>query len=180
MTDIGLDALTDDQLVELARALAGELAKRQPAVVDAAKAAVAAATAADTASQDAQWARKKWLGKMVADHLGAGYKLSVWRKGAETRVYVTNWCGRAYEVIKGVYYVTGDRRNPPRSCTLTSALGSVPAPDREMVRLIAAHAAAAYPAGVEIACDQVAALDYATSPEPDDVAARAQALRAAQ
>lgn len=38
VSNLGLDALTDDQLVELARELAQELCRRNPGVLDAASA----------------------------------------------------------------------------------------------------------------------------------------------
>lgn len=58
--DLGLNNLTDDQLVELARSIASEVAKRNPAVADAAQAAIRNEINKARTSQDNLWAKKKW------------------------------------------------------------------------------------------------------------------------
>ncbi|MBB2169977.1 hypothetical protein HLH36_16765 [Gluconacetobacter aggeris] len=167
--DLGLSTLTDDQLVELVRAISAEMAQRNPAVLDAAKRAIMDVVAQATQSQDMTWSIKKWLGKMVVDHLGEGWKLNVWnaRDRDETRVYLehagTDRRGR--DAMKYCYYVTGGEKFPPGSLSLVNGSNNRTA-DNTIVKIVAKSAFARFPTGVTIECDRAAQTDYATPPEP--------------
>jgi hypothetical protein len=182
--NLGLNTLTDDQLVEFARALAGELARRNPAVVDAAKAAVAAATARAANDQDVIWTTKKWLAKMVDDHIdGSGWTLAVWRASGreETRVYLemNGQDRRGRENHKYCLHVTGGKSNAPDEMTVE--IGSrAEKIDTKLARLIMKHAFNAFPAGEKIDVNKCCALKYAVPAEPDDVAAYVNERAAAQ
>jgi len=166
-TDIGLDTLTDDQIIELARAIATEMAARDPSVADAAKQAIADAAALTTAGQDAQWQTKKWLALMVTTHIGAGYTLNVWRARDrdETRVYLEKPERRSRDTIKICLYVTGNRFKPPGTIDSSSSDA-----DSGLARLIMQHAFETHPGGVTIECDRAAATAYTVPAEPQDVA----------
>lgn len=166
-TDIGLDTLTDDQIIELARALASEMASRDPSVADAAKQAIADAAALTTAGQDAQWRIKKWLALMVTTHIGAGYTLNVWRARDrdEARVYLEKQGRRSRDTIKICLYVTGNRFKPPGTIDSSSSDA-----DSGLARLIMQHAFETHPGGVTIECDRAAATAYTVPAEPQDVA----------
>jgi hypothetical protein len=171
--NLGFDTLTDDQLVELARALATELAERNPPVVDAAKAAVAAATARRIDDQDNIWLLKKWLAKMVDDHLhGRGWALNVWTgQTGEVRVYLERAGSdrRGRESEKYCLWVTGGSRYAPD--TLTYDVGSrAEKSDVKLIKMILRHAAQTFPAGVKIDVGYAAGLKYETPDEPQDVA----------
>ncbi|MFB2530994.1 hypothetical protein ACEYYA_02385 [Paracoccus sp. p3-h83] len=181
MTNLGLDALTDDQLVDLAQAIALEMANRSPAVVDAAKAAIAAATARVTQDQDAIWAAKAWLGRMVTCHLGSGWTLNVWRatNQDETRVYLENPGGdrRRRDALKYCLYVTGGTKFAPD--TLTVEAGSqAEAKDAGLVKIICKHAAQAFIDGLRLDCDYAANLKYASPAHPQDLLDRVAVLNA--
>jgi len=168
-SDLGLDTLTDDQIIELARALATEMASRDPSVTDAAKQAVADAAAHTAAGQAAQWATKKWLALMVTTHIGSGYTLNVWcaRDRDETRVYLETpgKDRRGRDAEKFCLYVTGNDRHPPGSLTRTGRDA-----DSRVARMIMQHAFETHPGGVTIECDTAAATTYAVPAEPQDVA----------
>ena len=176
MINLGIDTLSDDQIIELARAISGELAKRQPAVLDAAQAAIRDEIAKARNSQDRQWATKKWLATMARDYLGSGISLTVWRSddGKITRVYLdapgTDRKGR--EAIKWCYHVTGDDKHPPKTVTVSEGRRVTATADHGMIAIIARHAVAAY-SRVRIDCDQAAATDYAIPAMPADYAERA-------
>jgi hypothetical protein len=171
--DLGLNTLTDDQIVELARQIAAELSRRSPATVDAAKAAVAAATARATETQDEIWANKKWLAALVANHLGDGWSLNVWlaRDRNETRVYLDN-PGRdrhGRETIKYCYHLTGGARHAPGELTIEQEGKNAKRRYGEIIKIIARHAARLFPAGERIDCDGAAAMKYDIPPEPQDL-----------
>lgn len=181
MDDLGLNTLTDDQLVELARGIAAEMANRNPAVVDATKAAIAAATARVTQDQDAIWTTKCWLARMVTAHLGAGWTLTVWRATGrdETRVYLETQGedGRGRESLKYCLYVTGGSKFAPD--TLTLELGSrASKKDHEIVKIICRTAVMHFVDGVRIECDYAAARQYNTPAEPRELQDRVTVLAA--
>lgn len=172
--DLGLDTLTDDQIVELARAIAAELSRRSPATVDAAKAAVAAATARAVNDQDQIWTQKKWLAAMVVKHIGARWSLNVWcaRDRDETRVYLETEGGdrKGREILKYCYYVTGGAKHAPGTLTIEREGSRIEKkPAGGIVRIIAAHAARLFPEGLRLDCDEAAALTYQTPDEPQDL-----------
>jgi len=179
MTDLGLSTLTDDQLVELARALAAELADRNPGVVDAAKAAVAAATARRTLDQANQWAMKKWIGTMIETGMGTGWQVNVWLSSGrdDVRVYLEN----PRRLIKACLHITGNSKNPPGSLAVDlPRVKRREAPvqfDKVMAGLVMQHTYATWPDGVRIDCSQAAATSYDIPPMPEDVAARVEAIR---
>ena len=101
--DLGLDQLTDDQLVEFYRAMAKEVWRRGSAVDDAVRtategvrAAKADAQAAHTARADRAWATQwddwacaKRIAIMMEETLGAGWRFTAWRSPrGERRVYL--------------------------------------------------------------------------------------------
>jgi len=180
--DLGLNTLTDDQLVELARAIATELVSRNPAVADAAQNAIKEEIARARESQDVIWSRKKWLALMVREHVGRRCELNVWRARDRdlTRVYIdkTGTDRKRRGDIKWCLHVTGDSRNPPGAVTVEHGSRASVAADECLVKLICQHALAAF-SDVRIDCDQAAATPYDVPPMPDDVAARAAELAAA-
>lgn len=178
--NLGLDALTDDQIVEMARALAAEMAARNPDVVDAAKAAIAAAVARTINDQDVIWARKKWLATMVTSQFGAGWSLNVWRstQADETRVYLDRPSqSRKSPSSKYCLYVTGGRQHPPGHLTRDDGSEKL---DWQVVRLICQHAARIFPDGLRLDCDAAAHTKYSIDPMPQDVADRAEAIKSAE
>lgn len=174
MTDLGLDTLTDDQLVELARAIAMQIAKRNPAVADAAQNAIRDEIARAAKSQDNLWAKKKWLAQMAVDVCGAD-ELTVWRAADRdvTRVYIdiNGSDRRGRENVKWCYHVTGDSKNPPGSLTVDVGSRVTADADTEAVKIICRHAISAF-SQVRIDCAKAAATDYAVPPMPADLAAR--------
>lgn len=177
--DLGLNALTDDQIVELARSIAAEVATRNPAVADAAQQAIRDEIARIAQSQDTKWAGKKWLALMVQTHVCRGAELAVWRSqdGLITRVYIDKPSAARGKSLKWCYHVTGDSRHPPRTLSTEHGSKSSDDTDHQIIALICQHAAAAYRTA-RIDCAAAAALDYATPPEPADVRDRAAALAA--
>lgn len=171
MQNLGLNSLSDDQLVELARAIAGELTKRNPAVGDAAQSAIRDEIAKAAQSQDTLWAKKKWLAKMVTDHIGRNCELTVWRPSDSdtVRVYLDLNGGdrRGRDAIKWCLHVTGDSKHPPG--TLTRDEGSRASTDANdsVVKIICQHAVAAF-TRARIGCDQAAATEYDVPPMPTD------------
>lgn len=176
MADLGLSSLTDDQIVELARQIAAEAAVRSPAVTDAAKMAVRGEIDRATNDQARLWSLKKWIAEMVRDHLNGDCTLTVLTSGNVRRVSIL--CRgedrKSREDHTWTYHATGDDRQPPGALTLSlgSRLRSV-SNDRDLVAIICRHALAAFPAGVEIWCDQAASTTYSVDPFPADYAARA-------
>lgn len=174
MTNLGLNALTDDQMVELAREIAAEFANRSPATVDAAKAAIAAATARAIDDQDLIWTQKKWLAAMVVEHLGPRWTLNVWLSpdASVARVYLERASQssrkRDADGIKYTLHVTGDTRAAPSEITVISDLNKDDRPPARLVRLICEHAARLFSTGVRIYCDQDAKKKYDIPPLPDD------------
>lgn len=180
--DLGLNTLTDDQLVELARAIATELVSRNPAVADAAQNAIRDEIARVRDSQDTKWTRKKWLALMAREHVGSGCEISVWRArdAALTRVYldIHGPDRRGRDHIKWCLHVTGDSKNPPGSLTCDEGSRAKSSADAQIVRLICQHALAAF-AEVRIDCDQAVQTDYDVPSMPADVVARAAEIEAA-
>lgn len=179
--DLGLNTLSDDQLVELARSIATEIARRDPAVADAAQAAIREEIGRARASQDNIWAKKKWLAKMVTDHIGQGCELTVWRASDRdtTRVYldVRGSDRRGRDAVKWCLHVTGDSKHPPGSLTCdVGSRASKPAPD-SLAKIICQHAIKAF-SSVRIDCDQAAATHYDVPPQPDDLTERLAAIAA--
>jgi hypothetical protein len=98
--DLGLGELSDDQVVELAAAVADEIARRDGAVFDAARQATAgararrkaAAVAADRiwATQWSDWACARRAAMMIDETLGRDWRFTVWRNDTtgERRVYL--------------------------------------------------------------------------------------------
>ena len=165
MDDLGFEALTDDQLVELARALAAEMVRRSPDVIDAASVAIKQAVAQRAASMDAVWAQKKWIARLVTDALGEGWRISIWNSPTgEQRAYLENNVRR---VEKWTLYVTGNRNNPPGSLHCHYR-GARQESDRHLVQIICTTAVATYPGGIAITCDQAAATPYHTPPAPQE------------
>lgn len=178
MTDLGLNTLTDDQLVELAQALAGELARRNPHVVDAAKAAVAAATARAVDDQDAIWTTKKWLATMVHEAFGERWALNVWRATGrdDLRVYLEQPPeGRRGRASKYCLHVTGDSKQAPGAVSWEKGSDDL---DVQTVRIICRHAVDRFPDGVRIDCDRALRTHYSVPALPDDYVARIAAIEA--
>lgn len=164
--NIGLDALTDDQLVELARAMSTEMIRRNPAVLDAATTAMRDAVERARASQDVAWAAKKWLATMVTTTIGARWQLNVWRSDrGETRVYLERSGDRRNSQTKACLFVTGNSRQPPGSLTV-EVYRTDDRPDERILRVICEEAARAYPSGININCDQAAETAYVIAPMP--------------
>ncbi|MBB2157380.1 hypothetical protein HLH33_13835 [Gluconacetobacter diazotrophicus] len=177
--DLGLSTLTDDQLVELVRAIAAEMAQRNPSVLDAAKRAMMDVVAQARQSQDMTWSIKKWLGKMMVDHLGEGWNINVWnaRDRDEARVYLehagTDRHGR--DAMKYCYYVTGGEKFPPGSLSLANGIANKTV-DTAIVKIVAKSAFERFPTGVSIDCDLAARTEYATPPEPAELTEYAEKL----
>ena len=175
-SDLGFDALTDDQLVEMARAIAVEVATRSPAVHDAARAAIEEAIAAARDSQDAEWARKKWIAEMVRAVVGERHTLNVWHSadGRTVRVYVDKPGDRKGRgASKSCLHVTGDSRTPPGTMD-----GDLEKRLRPLLAMVCRHAVEAFPGGLRLDCDVAAATDYATPAFAPDVQAEIDRLAA--
>lgn len=101
--DLGLDQLTDDQLVEFWRAMVYEIARRGGLVQQAAEDATASARAdyvdaqaAAATRADRAWATQwddlacvKRVALMIEQTLGAGWRFTAWRSATgERRVYL--------------------------------------------------------------------------------------------
>lgn len=170
MTDLGLSALTDDQLVELAQALAAELSDRNPSVYDAAKAAVAAATMRAAATQDAEWARKKYLGLMARQVTGGeAYALATWQSEdrAVTRVYLEP-AGRRAGGQKWCLHVTGGRNDPPGRLTVEGLQRGGDKFDGPLVRLLLTEMHRLYPGPARVDCEVAAATSYPVPAPPPE------------
>lgn len=179
--NLGLDTLTDDQLVELARAIATEMVTRNPAVADAAQAAIRDEIAKAARSQDNQWTKKKWLATMVKQHVGDDCTLTVWRNDGHTvtRVYLDKNGSdrRGRDSIKWCLHVTGDNRHPPGTLTKDEGSRASSAAKGSVIKIICRHAIAAY-AAVKIDCDQAAATKYDIPPLPADFTAAIEKIAA--
>ncbi len=173
--NLGLDALTDDQLVELVREIGIEMTRRNPSVLDASKNALIQAVEKAAKSQDNIWSLKKWLATMVTSHVGAKFSLNVWqsRDGDDVRVYLEKQPERKRDSgIKYCYYVTGNNRHPPKCLTLEGKSEA----DAEIVKIICETAFATFPDGTQINCDQAAKLDYTIPENPPALTERATKL----
>jgi len=184
MTNLGLDTLTDDQIVELARAIAAEMANRSPDVVDAAKAAVAAATARAINSQDKIWTQKKWLATMLREQVGRGWSINVWRAPTsdEVRVYLETYGDdkRGRASLKYCYYVTGGAQHPPGALTVHAGSRAEKFDHPRLIKIIAAHAAALFPNGARIDCDEAARTKYDIPADPQDLTDAIAEIEAAE
>lgn len=169
MPDLGLDTLSDDQLVELARAIAKEVSRRNPAVGDAATAALREEIERSRQSQDALWTRRKWLALMARDFAGDGWYLNVWHAAGrdETRVYfeTSGKDRRGRESLKYCLYATGNDRQAPGTLTVEAG-SSADKLDGRMVRIVCEQAMEVFPDGVKIDCDKAAGTRYDVPPMP--------------
>lgn len=178
---LGLDTLTDDQIVEFARELGAEINRRHPGVADAATAAIRDEIAKAALSNDAVWTVKKWLGTMVFSHLGKAWTLTVWLSQDRSimRVYLETPGPGRREDQKWCFSVTGDKTNPPGHLTIVAGSSAEKA-DGQLVRIICREAANAFPAGVRIECDLAVKTEYDIPPMPADFSARLAELQRAK
>jgi len=75
--------------------------------------AEAALRQAETEKQQKLWAKKKQLAQMVETTLGTGWKLNVWQRDGDKRVYLDG----VVSTRKLCLYVTGNVYNPPGKLT---------------------------------------------------------------
>lgn len=165
--DLGLRALTDDQLVELARAVGQEIAVRNPAVQDAASEALRQVIDRIKNDQNFAWARKKWLAAMVAEHLEnpEGWRLHVETHRRITIAYLdTPWWSRQHRRTYTLH-VTGSSQYPPGSLTASNR-GYDRGHDEHIIRIILMEAVHLFPDDVIINCDQALKTNYQIPPFP--------------
>ena len=121
--------------------------------------------------QEDAWRRRKLLGRMVRQSLGAGWTLTVWRTadGIDQRVYLdqgdqTNRYGGKLHP-NAAYYATGttDSKHAPR----TMSVSKIPiALKPELIEIT--KAALALWKSVRIDCDEAALADVEDLPIPDE------------
>lgn len=129
--DFGLGDLTDDQLIELAQAVAMEFTRRDRSAYDAARAATRQARTSSTratAGIDPQydWAIARRAAMMIDETLGRDWTFSVWKGDmGERRVYFEADTRKPGAVRakhrphlqdsggKVTFYVTGSKHHPP-------------------------------------------------------------------
>ena len=170
--DLGLDALTDDQLVELARELTAELCCRHPGALEAANDAIRAEVAASKAANERKWDREKWLMGLVSGLPEGEWQLSVWtRDGGRRSEARLERQGSNVGIEKWTMEITGGPGRPPGMLTCFRRGGCRPA-DTGLVRMLCREAARLYPGGRTV-------LSHAGHmPIPDDAPADYVARRA--
>ncbi|KAI93544.1 hypothetical protein T281_16045 [Rhodomicrobium udaipurense JA643] len=125
------------------------------------------------ATQEAEWAQRKLYARMVAETLGTGWTLNVWRarEDSEVRVYLDHASAQEQRTRYGskkvgphaVLYVTGGRKNPPGKLEMTKIDSSA----RRAVQAIASLAARRW-REIRIDCDDAAAAAVADLPYPSE------------
>lgn len=141
---LGLSALTDDQVVAMAQALATEMSRRPSFVYKAA----AAAFRRETESEQArlEWRHRKTLGLMVQVTLPYAWTLSV-RNDRYSGRRATLECSTPFHRGGITLHVTGDGQNPPGSLSqFKNTYFSRNSREERMVTAILSHAAAMFPA----------------------------------
>lgn len=166
---LGLSALTDDQLVEMARHLGAEINRRNPAVGDAATAAIREEIERAKASADELWVRNKWLATMAAEAGASDWLINVWRARDrdETRVYFESPISRR-GALKYCYWLTGSRQQPPGTLTIEHEGRDAKRLDAGMVKTLCRLAAETFPGGARIDCAKALRTEYAVPPMPEE------------
>lgn len=171
MSTLGLEALTDDQIVEMVREIAAEMARRNPAVLDASQRAMADAVASAAANQDRKWITRKWLASMIDANIGTDMTVSIWSKGSDVRVYFDKPGNRHEMAQKICYFATGNNRNAPRS--VTKEYTKV---DDKLVKIIAEEVMKHLKASDKLECKKALNTEYDVPPMPEELLSRIAAL----
>lgn len=168
MDELGLSALTDDQLVELVAAISTEMANRHPDTLDAAKRAIQDRMAAAKRSEEQIWTLRKWLASQVASRFGSGWWLFVEpHHTGRTLIQFERRGGSRSKSTSYSYYPTGGWNQPPGAFT-THRTDQVNQPDG-LARVICNLALETFPDGLDLDCDAAIQTPYPVGPDAQSV-----------